>query len=108
MEKIPKFSKTASSKLQSKINTSIIFNYIREYGPMSRIKISEDLGISPSAVSRVVDKLIREGYIVEAGKVKTKSTKGGKRPTLLEVRKDIGYVVGEILKRKVENCYGKF
>jgi len=109
MEKIPKFSKTASSKLQSKINTSIIFNYIREYGPMSRIKISEDLGISPSAVSRVVDKLIREGYIVEAGKVKTKSTKGGKRPTLLEVRKDIGYVVGvDLGKEKLKIAMANF
>ncbi|MDD3819322.1 MAG: ROK family transcriptional regulator [Actinomycetota bacterium] len=109
MEKIPKFSKMASSELQSKINTSIIFNYIREYGPMSRIKISEDLGISPSAVSRVVDRLIIEGYIVEAGKVKTKSVKGGKRPTLLEVRKDMGYVIGvDLGKEKLKIAMANF
>ena len=109
MEKNPKFSKIASSGLQSEINTSIIFNYIREYGPMSRIKISTDLGISPSAVSRVVDRLIIEGYIVEAGKVKTKSVKGGKRPTLLEVRKDMGYVIGvDLGKEKLKIAIANF
>jgi predicted NBD/HSP70 family sugar kinase len=109
MEKIPKFSKTASSELQSKINTSIIFNYIRENGPMSRIKISTDLGISPSAVSRVVDKLIKEQYVVEAGKVKTKGTKGGKRPILIGVREDMGYVVGiDLGKEKLKIALANF
>jgi predicted NBD/HSP70 family sugar kinase len=109
MEKNPKFSKTASSKLQNKINTSIIFNYIRENGPMSRIKMSGDLGISPSAVSRVVDKLIREKYVIETGKVKTKGAKGGKRPTLIAVREDLGYVVGiDLGKEKLKIALANF
>lgn len=91
MERSLKFLKTASSKLQYKINTSIIFNYIREKEPIPRIKISNDLKISPSAVSRAIDKLIKEEYIIEVGKLKTK---GGKRPTLIKINNKKGYVIG--------------
>lgn len=91
MERPLKFIKTASAKLQFKINTSIIFNYIRENEPISRIKISNILNISPSAVSRIINKLIEENYVVEADKQKTK---GGKRPTLLKIKKSEGFVIG--------------
>jgi len=91
MERSLKFLRTASAELQHKINISIIFNYIRENEPISRIKISNDLKISPSAVSRVVDKLIKDGYVVEADKLKTK---GGKRPTLIRIKQDKGFVIG--------------
>ncbi len=91
MERALKFSRTVSSKLQYKINMSIIFNYLRENEPISRAKISKDLNISAPAVSRVIDKLINDGYVVEADKLKTKS---GKRPTLLKINQDKGYVIG--------------
>ncbi|MDD5659747.1 MAG: ROK family protein, partial [Actinomycetota bacterium] len=86
-----KFLKTASSKLQFKINQSIIFNYIKEKGPISRAKISRDLKISAPAVSRVIEKLINNDYIVETKKQETKS---GKRPTLLALNNDRGFVMG--------------
>ncbi len=86
-----KFSRTVSSKLQYKINMSIIFNYLRENGPISRAKISRDLKISAPAVSRVIDKLIKDGYVVETEKL---VTKGGKRPTLLKINQDKGFVIG--------------
>lgn len=86
-----KFVKTASSELQFKINQSIIFNYLRENGPISRAKISRDLKISAPAVSRVVEKLISDDYILETKKLETKS---GKRPTLFALNKDKGFVLG--------------
>lgn len=91
MERALKFSRTVSSKLQYKINMSIIFNYLRENGSISRAKISRDLKISAPAVSRVIDKLIKDGYVVETEKM---ITKGGKRPTLLKINQDKGYVIG--------------
>ena len=54
------FDGTASSELQFKINQSIIFNYLRFNSPISRAAISRDLKISAPAVSRVIEKLIRE------------------------------------------------
>jgi predicted NBD/HSP70 family sugar kinase/biotin operon repressor len=86
-----KFVKTASSELQFKINQSIIFNYLRAKGPISRAKISQDLKISAPAVSRVIEKLINDDYVIEAYKQETKS---GKRPTLLTLNKNRGLVLG--------------
>ncbi len=86
-----KFVRTASSELQFKINQSIIFNYLRENSPISRAKISQDLKISAPAVSRVVEKLIFENYVLETEKQETKS---GKRPTLLALNIEKGLVLG--------------
>ena len=86
-----KFVKTASSELQFKINKSIIFNYLKAKGPISRAKISKDLKISAPAVSRVIEKLINEEYVIETCKQETKS---GKRPTLLIINKNRGLVLG--------------
>jgi N-acetylglucosamine repressor len=86
-----KFVRTASSELQFKINQSIIFNYLRENSPISRAKISQDLKISAPAVSRVIEKLINENYVLETEKQETKS---GKRPTLLALNIEKGLVLG--------------
>jgi predicted NBD/HSP70 family sugar kinase len=86
-----KFVKTASSELQFKINQSIIFNYLRENNPISRAKISRDLKISAPAVSRVIEKLIKDDYVLETKKQETKS---GKRPTLLVLNNERGFVLG--------------
>ena len=106
MERSLNFLRTASAGLQYKINISIIFNYIRENESISRIKISNDLKISPSAVSRVVDKLIKDGYVVEADKLKTK---GGKRPTLLKINQSKGFVIGiDLGKEKFKLALANF
>ncbi len=109
MERALKFSRTVSSKLQYKINISIIFNYLRENEPISRAKISKDLNISAPAVSRVIEKLIGDGYVVETEKAETKS---GKKPTLLEINSRKGFVIGidlgkEKLKVALTNLNGK-
>lgn len=85
------FSETANPKLQRVINRSIVFHYIREYGPLSRAELSRILKISAPAVSRVVPKLIEDGYIIETSKLKTSS---GKRPTLLELNLDKCFILG--------------
>jgi len=86
-----KLAKTGSSKLQNVINTSIIFNHIRENSPISRADIARNLKISAPAVSRVINKLINKEYVVESEKAKTNI---GKRPTLLEYNKKKGTILG--------------
>ncbi len=93
-----KLSKTASSKLQQKINVSIIFNYLRENEKISRAKISKDLNISAPAVSRIIDKLIKDKYAIKSEKLVTKS---GKRPILIELNKNKGFVVGIDLGKEI-------
>ena len=80
----------ANQALQSKINRSIIFNYLREHGPASRSEISKSLKLSASAVSRVVDYLIQNEYVLETEKVETPI---GKRPTLLMINANKGNVL---------------
>jgi predicted NBD/HSP70 family sugar kinase len=75
-------SKKADQGLQTEINGSILFNTLRERGTASRAELAKRLKLSASAVSRVVERLIAEGYVVEMGKVRTAV---GKRPTRLEV-----------------------
>ena len=84
------FSKKADQGLQTEINGSILFNCLRERGTASRAELAKKLKLSASAVSRVVERLIVEGYIEETGKVRTAV---GKRPTRLEVNADQHTVV---------------
>lgn len=106
MEKFLKFSRTASAELQHKINMSIIFNYLRENGPNPRSKIARELNISAPAVSRAIEKLINEGYVLEAEK---QITKGGKRPTLIRINKDRGLVIGiDLGKEKLKIAVANF
>jgi predicted NBD/HSP70 family sugar kinase len=86
-----KLSNTISSKLQNKINESIIFNYLRENKSISRAKIAKDLKISAPTVSKIVDELIGREYVIGIGK---EESTGGKRPTQLKFNSDIGCVIG--------------
>lgn len=79
------------SKLQSKINISIIFNHLRKNGTASRADIARALNISRPTVSRVIEILIRHNYVIETEKKKTSS---GKRPTILKINQNKGYVIG--------------
>ncbi|MCK5155922.1 MAG: ROK family protein [Spirochaetales bacterium] len=83
-------AKIANQALQSKMNHSIIFNYLREKGPTSRMDISRNLKISASAVTRVINTLRKRKYVVEAGKVETPL---GKRPTLIRINAEKGSVL---------------
>ena len=79
---------TANQALQGEINRSIIFNYIRENGPVSRMEIARKLHISASAVSRVVKLLILQQYVLETEKIETPV---GKRPMLLQINEKTSY-----------------
>ncbi len=101
MRRTLKFSKTASAQLQYKINMSIIFHYIRQQGPITRANVARDLNISAPAVSRVIERLSSEGYVVETGKAKSKT---GKKPILLKTNDHKGFVVGIDLGRDRIRC----
>jgi len=91
------FYETIGPRVQSVINESIILNYLKENSPISRAKISRDLNISAPTVSKIVDNLIKNNFVVETEKAKSS---GGKRPTKLIFNKDIGFVLGIDLCKK--------
>ncbi len=99
-------AQTANANLQNKINVSVIFNYIREHGPTYRARISKDLNISAPAVSRIIEKLISDGYVIETSKIKTGS---GKRPTQLMINSKKGIVIGiDLIKERTKIAVSDF
>ena len=101
-----KFDRTASADLQNKINTSIIFNYLKEKKFDSRANISRALKISAPSVSKAMVQLIDRGYVLEAEKMKTKS---GKRPTVLKVNKDLSFSLGiDLGKERIKIAVANF
>lgn len=87
---------TANATLQNRINVSVVFHHIRECGPVYRAEIARELHLSAPAVSRAVEALKAEGYVVETDKVRTDS---GKRATHLLVNSSVGWVIGiDLLK----------
>ncbi len=99
-------AQTANANLQNKINMSVVFNYLRDHGPTYRARISKDLNISAPAVSRIIDKLIADGYVIETSKIKTGS---GKRPTLITINSKKGFVIGiDLIKEKTKIAISDF
>lgn len=63
--------------------------YLR--GPVSRLELVAESGLSAATVTNVVSELIADGVVAEAGSVESD---GGRPRTLLAVRPDFGQVVG--------------
>lgn len=80
-----------SPKSIKRSNQDLVLDVIRTEGPLSRTKLSRITNLSSPTVSRIVNFLMREGIIVEAGKEESIS---GRKAVLLEFNSDGGYVVG--------------
>lgn len=63
-------------------NLRLVMRTIHNHGDISRADIARTTGLTRPTVSRIVTKLIDEGYVFETG---LGSSAGGKRPTLLDV-----------------------
>ena len=68
-----------------------ILNLIRFYGPISRVAIARRLELSNTAVTKYVNGFIDEGLTIETG---TEKSSGGRKPTLLNINPDLGYIIG--------------
>jgi predicted NBD/HSP70 family sugar kinase len=84
-------TETANANLQNQINISIIFNYIRNHGFAYRAQIARDLGISAPAVSRAIERLLRDGYIAESERVQIQN---GKKAAQISINADRGIIIG--------------
>jgi N-acetylglucosamine repressor len=82
---------TANADLQHSINTSIIFNYLRDHGASNRAKIAQGLGLSTPTVSRAIETLLRSEHVVEVEKVQLEN---GKWPVRFSINAEHGFFVG--------------
>jgi predicted NBD/HSP70 family sugar kinase len=81
----------ATHQLTRRSNERLVLRTIYEQGPISRAEVSRVTGLTRTTVSDVVEGLISDELVVEAGP--GRST-GGKAPILLEVPADARHVVG--------------
>jgi len=82
-----------NSQFIKELNEIRILTLVKNEGIISRIELARRTKISKVAVSEIVNRLSEAGYIVEIGKGES-TKKGGKRPTLLKLNPDNGFVVG--------------
>ena len=64
---------------------------IRREGPLSRTDLAEHLGYSRASVTALAGRMLAAGILSEAGEGKSA---GGRRPWLLDINPDLGYVAG--------------
>ncbi len=82
---------TGSPSLMQKINKSMILNLMKQREHISRAEIAKELKLSPPTVSKIIDRLLIEGWIVEIG---AGASNGGRKPQLLQFNNRKGYAVG--------------
>jgi len=68
-----------------------IFNIIREYGPISKSGVIENVNLSRPTATNVIETLKKENFIREIG---LDESKGGRRSILLKVVPDRAYSMG--------------
>lgn len=74
-------------------NIRMILNAIRKNGPISRIDLAKNLGLTAPAVSKIVSTLIQSQLLAETG---YSDSAAGRKPILLSINPDVCYVLGMV------------
>lgn len=72
-------------------NQSLVLNEIRSGESISRVELAERTGLTAQTVSNIVRRLLDAGLVLEAGR---RSSRGGKRATMLRLNAESCYAVG--------------
>lgn len=83
--------RTGDLKLIKELNRSIILDFIRKEGPISRAEIAKRVNISPTTVTSAVSKLIEERLVIENG---VGTSTGGRKPILLQLNPHTCFLIG--------------
>ncbi|MBQ7082068.1 MAG: ROK family transcriptional regulator [Oscillospiraceae bacterium] len=78
-------------------NRSDVLSIIMARQPISRKQVAELLGISPAAVTNIVDELIQSGLVME-GDFGEASIRGGRRPIFLKIAAESGLVLSAVFR----------
>ena len=77
--------------LIKEINRNLILNLIKNQGPISRTDLARFSRLSPASVSGITADLIAAGMVLVTGEGESR---GGRRPVMLRLNKQAGFVVG--------------
>jgi DNA-binding MarR family transcriptional regulator len=82
-------SQGADQRVMRQFNRLLVLNYVREYGPLARVQIAQDTGLSRTTVSNIIDALLQEGFVRE-GDLLDAAPAGGRRAMLVHFNADAG------------------
>jgi|LSQX01.2.fsa_nt_gb predicted NBD/HSP70 family sugar kinase len=77
-------------------NRLLVRNVIREKAPVARFEIARETGLTPSAVTVIVNDLIGEGAVSE---MRLGRSTGGRRPVMLGINPKAAFVFGVRLQK---------
>ncbi|WNQ09743.1 ROK family transcriptional regulator [Paenibacillus aurantius] len=83
--------------LLKSINLTSLLDLIRRKAPISRAELAKSTRLTRATVSTLVEELIARHLVVETG---TGESSGGRRPTMLEINRNAGYIAGVDLRAK--------
>lgn len=72
-------------------NYALVINAIRQQERISRSDLASLVGLTSGTITNLVNCGIQDDYIIEVG---NGDSQGGRKPKLLELNKDVGYIVG--------------
>ncbi len=112
MVKTYEISQKGDSKFLKKVNEARILNMIRNDDSISRVEISKRARMSKAGVSEIISRLMDDHFIMEKGKG-ISTNRGGKRPTILEINPEGGFVFGIHIEKTrchvvIANIKGEF
>lgn len=82
--------KRGNMKLMKNMNISLIIREFNNFGPLSRADLTKRTGLSPTTITTLIDEMINKDLVVEVGEG---ASKGGRRPVLLDLNPDHGYIL---------------
>ncbi len=83
-----------NSDFQRAANTSLILNYLRMARYASRMEIARELGLQPSTVTYIVNRLISGGIVRVCCDSHELPVRSGRKPVFLELVPEYGVVTG--------------
>jgi len=88
-------TRTGSKRLLRDLNRSIVFNLIFSQGPLSRADLARKSNLTAPAITQIIGEFVASGLVREQP---ADTVTIGRRPVLLEINVDAGYVVGVYAK----------
>lgn len=90
-------TRTGSKQLLRDLNQNIVLNLIAEQGAISRVDLARQSGLPTATITRIANDFIAAGLLTEEVSEET-NLNGGRRPILLRINPNAGYVVGVKLR----------
>jgi predicted NBD/HSP70 family sugar kinase len=79
-------------------NHLLVLNCVRHQGPIARVAIAQQTGLSKTTVSSIIDELLQDGLVSE-GDLLDSSPIGGRRAILVNFNADVGIILGVEVSR---------